>query len=70
MKSHFHAFAESLDLIDISSALPSELGMLSHLTALYVFSSDVEGFIPTEIGRLSKLRKFVISSLYGNLLWE
>ena len=37
--------------------LPNEIGLLTHLTSLYLYLNELEGTLPSAIGRLSNLGK-------------
>jgi hypothetical protein len=40
---------------NFSGTIPTQLGLLSNLTSLYIAQAAVTGTLPTEIGRLTKL---------------
>jgi Leucine-rich repeat (LRR) protein len=46
--------------IQLTGALPRELGLLSKLTYLHLFENQLTGTIPTELGMLSNLKYFTL----------
>lgn len=46
----------------LSGTLPSELGNLSELTALYLYNNQLTGSVPTTLGNLTKLNHLALSS--------
>jgi len=52
---------------DLSGILPTEIGLLTELTKLVLFTSTVtesSGTLPTELGNLSKIQNLIIASSY------
>jgi len=54
-----------LDYDELTGPLPSELGLLTHLTYLNLYENQLNGPIPTEIGKLTELKAMLLA---GNLL--
>jgi len=54
-----------LDYDEMTGHMPTELGLLTHLTYLNLFQNSLTGSIPTEIGRLTSLKAVFFA---GNLL--
>jgi len=54
-----------LDYDELTGHLPSEIGLLTHLTYLNFYENNLGGPIPTEIGRLTSLRSIFLD---GNML--
>jgi len=49
--------------------LPTEIGQLNNLTAIFIHENGFTGTIPSELGELSQLREFVafLNFFAGNL---
>ena len=46
---------------DFTGTLPTEFGMLQHLTDFYAYSNEFSGRIPSQIGEMSSLQNLVLS---------